>query len=364
MRQALVVNCIPLRRYVMPAFNHARAASPRHREREMGHMTNLSIVIPVYNSEKTIGSLCSSLMLLYTHRYHLEIVLVNDGSRDSSEAICRALQADNPNTITYIKLAKNFGEHNAVMAGLHHVSGDYCVIMDDDFQNPPAEVGKLVEELAKGYDVVYAQYDNKRDAWYRNFGSWFNDKMAGIVLDKPHDLYLSSFKALNRFLVKELVKHTEPEPYIDGIILRITDNVGTVRLEHAPRAASKSGYTFGRLFALWGNMVMSYSMVPLRLIGMTGILLIIGGVVYLIVKEHDDIGTYSSLSDYESLMFANLVFRGMVLLAISIVGEYIGRIYRAFSSDPQFVVRDRQMAVHTMREKVSVLKRRGDTDGR
>lgn len=321
-------------------------------------MKTLSIVIPVFNSEKTIGHLCSTLIGLYSRTYRLEIVLVNDGSKDSSDAVCRSLHADHGDTITYVKLAKNFGEHNAVMAGLNHATGEYCIVMDDDFQNPPAEVGKLVEEISKGYDVVYAQYDEKRDAWHRNLGSWFNDRMAGIVLDKPRDLYLSSFKILNRFLVKELVKHTEPEPYIDGIILRITDNVGKVRIEHAMRAASTSGYTLGKLFALWGNMVMSYSMVPLRLIGMTGILLIAVGVVYGAIKAYDDVGAYANLSNYESLMFANMIFRGMVLVAFSIVGEYVGRIYLQFKQDPQFVVRERLPLKRHTAEQIVYLKER------
>lgn len=321
-------------------------------------MKTLSIVIPVFNSDKTIGHLCSTLIGLYAHRFRLEIILVNDGSRDSSDVVCRSLHSDHVDTITYVKLAKNFGEHSAVMAGLNHAAGEYCVIMDDDFQNPPAEVGKLVEALAQGYDVVYAQYDTKRDAWHRNLGSWFNGKMAGIVLKKPRGLYLSSFKALNRFLVKEIVKHTEPEPYIDGIILRITDNVGTVRLEHAERVASSSGYTLGKLFALWGNMVMSYSMVPLRLIGITGMLFIVVGAAYGAIKTYDDIGANAKLTNYESLMFANMVFRGMILVAFSIVGEYVGRIYLQFKRDPQFVVREVVSAKKKASEQIAYLKER------
>jgi undecaprenyl-phosphate 4-deoxy-4-formamido-L-arabinose transferase len=321
-------------------------------------MKTLSIVIPVFNSEKTVGHLSTSLINLYASSYRLEIVLVNDGSRDSSDVVCRNLHEHYPDTITYLKLAKNFGEHSAVMAGLNHASGEYCVVMDDDFQNPPSEVGKLVEELSRGYDVVYAQYDAKRDAWYRNFGSRFNNMMAGMVLKKPKGLYLSSFKALNRFLVKEIVKHAEPEPYLDGIILRITDNIGAVRIEHAVRASSRSGYTFGKLIGLWGNMVMSYSMVPLRLIGMIGLLLVVVGAVYGAIKAYDDVGMHARLTDYESLMFANVVFRGMILLAISIVGEYIGRLYLSFSRDPQFVVRERLSSTRKASDHIAYLKER------
>jgi len=321
-------------------------------------MKTLSVVIPVYNSETTIGHLCSALMGLYAQTFRLEIILVNDGSTDSSDVVCRSLQRGHEDTITYLKLARNFGEHCAVMAGLNHATGDFCVVMDDDFQNPPSEVGKLVGEIQKGYDVVYAQYEVKRDAWHRNLGSWFNDKMAGFILNKPRGLYLSSFKVLNRFLVKEIIKHTEPEPYLDGIILRITDNVGRIQIAHAVRLAGKSGYTPAKLFALWGNMVMSYSMVPLRLIGLTGILLMVVGTLYGIVKAYDEIGSQARLSNYESLMFANTVFRGMVLFAFSIVGEYVGRIYLLFNRDPQFVVRERLSVKKKAADQIAYLRER------
>lgn len=321
-------------------------------------MTTLSIVIPVYNAERTIGHLCATLIGLYRSRYALEIVLVNDGSADSTDVVCRQLHRDHPEAVTYIRLSKNFGEHNAVMAGLNHVQGDYCVIMDDDFQNPPAEVEKLLSEIAKGYDVVYARYENKRDPWFRNIGSWLNDKMANIILRKPPALYLSSFKIMNRFLVKEITRNTGPEPYLDAIILRTTDSISTVAISHAKRPHGVSGYSMRKLFAVWSSMVMSYSMVPLRIIGMTGLVLVVIGIAYGVYKAYDDIGKGVNLSDYESLIFANIIFRGLVLLAISIVGEYIGRIHLALSRDPQYVVRERLDAKRPAANAVAYLKER------
>lgn len=319
-------------------------------------MRSLSIVIPIYNAEKTIGSLCATLISLYRRAYRLELVLVNDGSGDSSDAVCSALHAQYGDTITYVKLARNFGEHNAVMAGLHHATGDYCVVMDDDFQNPPAEVDRLIQELEKGYDVVYAQYRSKKDSLYRNLGSWLNDRMATVILGKPRDLYLSSFKIMNRFVVNEIVKYTSPEPYIDAIILRITNNIGATPIEHARRTDGSSGYTFRKLIALWGNMVVSFSMAPLRVIGMIGAAISIFGFGYGLIKAYDDLGTHASLSDYESLMAANMVFRGLVMLAVSIVGEYVGRIYMMLSRDPQFVVRQCHSALPKQNIEGSVVQ--------
>ncbi len=305
-------------------------------------MIALSIVIPVYNGAMTIESLCNTLIGLYSRDYDLEIVLVNDYSSDSSDLVCRRLHEQYGQIVTYIKLARNFGEHNAIMAGLNNVTGAYCVIMDDDFQNPPEEVGRMVDEILKGYDVVYTDYSVKNDSAFRNFGSMVNDRMANIVLHKPAGLYLSSFKVINRFLVDEIIKYTGPDPYIDAIILRSTANIGRLEVRHDQRRHGRSGYTLGKLISLWGNMVVSYSLIPLRVIGIIGFLLasyglIKGGHVLLdsLVPAVDE------LSEYETLTSVTAFFRGFQMLAISVVGEYVGRIYLALNNDPQFVIREK-----------------------
>ena len=305
-------------------------------------MTRLSIVIPVYNAEKTIESLCKTLLDLYGETYRLEIVLVNDNSRDSTHVVCTRLHREHPETVTYVRLARNFGEHCAVMAGLNNVTGELCVIMDDDFQNPPEEIGRLVAEIEKGFDVVYSSYPVKRDSLFRNLGSRLNDRMANVILHKPADLYLSSFKIMNRFLVDEIVKYTGPDPYIDAIILRATAHIGKVEIRHDERRHGRSGYTFGKLVSLWGNMVVSFSLVPLRIIGFLGLVmtvigLSVGGVTlsaYLAPGGYDP-------TEYERLNSVIMFFRGLQLLFIGVVGEYVGRIYQALNHDPQYVVRER-----------------------
>lgn len=303
-------------------------------------MTRLSIVIPVYNAEKTIESLCNTLIDLYAKTFTLEIVLVNDYSKDSTDIICQRLHQQHTDIITYIRLAKNFGEHNAVMAGLHQVTGDFCVIMDDDFQNPPEEISHLVEEIRQGYDVVYSQYPLKNDSRFRNLGSSMNDTMATMILKKPADLYLSSFKIMNRFLVNEIIKYTASDPYIDAIILRSTANIGKTVVRHDQRRHGRSGYTLKKLIALWGNMVVSYSLIPLRILGIVGLLMSIYGVF----KAGHALVAYwmpsaTDPSEYQTLVATTAFFRGFQMLAISVVGEYIGRIYLSLNSDPQFVVR-------------------------
>lgn len=186
-------------------------------------------MIPVYNGAVTIGQLVDTIVAgLSPH--NLQVVLVNDGSKDNSHQVCEEIFHKYPSVVTYLRLARNFGEHNAVMAGLRHATGDYAVIMDDDFQNPPEEITRLVQEASSGdFDVVYSFYDEKKHHWFRNLGSTFNGWVAHFMLNKPKGLYLSSFKCLNRFLIKEIVKYDAPFPYIDGLILSLTDNIGTVR---------------------------------------------------------------------------------------------------------------------------------------
>lgn len=323
-------------------------------------MVTLSIVIPVYNGEKTVEPLCTSLVYLYGKRYRLQIILVNDGSKDGSDDRCRSLQAAYPEIIQYIKLSRNFGEHNAVMAGLNQVTGDYCVVMDDDLQNPPEEVGRLVAEAQKGYDVVYARYEDKKDSLFRNMGSVFNDKIATALLKKPSSLYLSSFKILNRFLYKEVIKYVGPTPYVDAIILRITDNIGSLLVEHCKRKKSKSGYTLGKLVSLWGNMIVSYSLYPLRVIGIVGILLMLIGVIYGLYKAFDDLNIYGNLTHFEALMSANLFFRGLLMAAVSVLGEYVGRIYLMVNKDPQFVIRERIGGAAVQKPVASLQEYRGE----
>ncbi len=304
-------------------------------------MTSLSIVIPVYNAEKTISELCRELISILASHYCLDIVLVNDCSPDNSDVVCRNIHDEFPQIITCIRLSRNFSEHNAVMAGLHHAQGDYIVIMDDDFQNPPEEVPKLVDEIRKGYDVVYSQYSEKQDGLFRNISSYLNGTMARVVLSKPSNLYLSSFKVINRFLKNEIIKYSGPHPYLDAIILRSTCNIGTVLIRHDQRKTGRSGYTLKKLVALWGNMIVSCSLIPLRFIGITGAILTILGLYTVMDDMFRDIHPhFTSPSDIEKLTSMTMFFRGFQLLATSIVGEYVGRIYLKLIAEPQFIIRD------------------------
>lgn len=314
-------------------------------------MTSLSIVIPVFNAEKTIGRLCRTLISHLADRCQLEIVLVNDFSRDRSDAVCRELKSEFPDAIQYVRLSRNFGEHNAVMAGLNQANGDYIIIMDDDFQNPPEEVSKLFAEIQKGFDVVYCRYPAKKDNLFRNLCSYLNGKMARVILHKPANLYLSSFKAINRFLLNEIIANKSPYPYLDAIILKSTGNIGIVEADHHERREGRSGYTLRKLLALWGDMVVGYSLAPLRVIALLGLILSLMGLysmVDMLIRDlHPGI---SDLSHAEELTSVIRFFRGLQLLAIGVLGEYIGRIYMRLNKEPQYIIRE---LVETRTEHVS-----------
>lgn len=300
----------------------------------------ISIVIPVYNGAASIGPLVTHLVdILGTNA--LQIVLVNDGSPDTSDEICRALHHRFAETVTYVHLAKNFGEHNAVMAGLQHARGDYVVIMDDDFQNPPEEVIRLIEHAyVYAHDIVYTYYPRKRHHWFRNLGSRLNDLVANLMLDKPRDLYLSSFKCLSRFTVGEILKYPGPFPYIDGLALRCTRNIGKLEVRHEPRREGRSNYTFRKLVHLWLNMFVNFSVMPLRvstLMGLTfgaaGFLMGIWVFVEKMVRPDVPVG-------WPSVIVAIVLFSSVQLVMLGLMGEYLGRLFLSNNQTPQYVVRE------------------------
>jgi len=302
--------------------------------------TKITIVIPVYNSEDTIETLVLQLVAELSDLYSLEIVLVNDGSTDDSERICINLFDQYPSVIRFYSLAKNVGEHNAVMAGLNHVSGDYIVIMDDDFQNPISEVIKLVQAGIKSdNDVIYTFYEKKRHALWRNAGSRFNDKVANMMLEKPKDLYLSSFKLINRFLVKEIIKYELPFPYIDGLILRTTDKIGKIKVEHQERLDGQSGYTVRKLIRLWLNMFTNFSILPLRVSIFIGFVFSFMGLLLGINTVFEKIANPNLPLGWASLIIITCIFAGVQLIALGMIGEYVGRIFLSQNRKPQFTIR-------------------------
>ena len=300
----------------------------------------ISIAIPVYNSENSIARVVEELIETLTSHYDLEIILVNDCSSDNSEKVCIDIFNKYPHVVNFYSLSKNVGEHNAVMAALNHVTGEYVVIMDDDFQNPINEVLRLIQHIAEhDYDVIYTWYDKKQHSFLRNIGSKINDKVANIMLKKPKDLYLSSFKAINRFITDEIIKYDLPFPYIDGLILRTTSNIGTLKVLHQKRETGKSGYTLQKLIRLWMNMFINFSILPLRLSVFVGFIFAAFGFGLGIYAVVDKILHPALPMGYTTLAILISVFGGIQLIAIGLVGEYLGRAFLSQNKRPQYSIR-------------------------
>src|SRR5438105_8114188 len=299
----------------------------------------LSIVIPVYNGAASIAELVHALEKLRIEGGH-EIILVNDGSPDDSLDVCWSLVDRARVPITLIKLARNFREHHTGMAGHRNASGADVITMDDDLQNPPEEVERLLAfTQGSGKEVIYTFYDDKRHPIWRNLGSRFANRVADFVLEKPRGLYLSSFRCMSAFVVREITRYEGPFPYVDGLILQVTHDIDRLMVRHLPRAAGRSNYSLRRLMRLWASMFVNFSVMPLRVSTITGFVLSgMGALAGAMVIE--EALTSSPPAGWASLMAAVLLLSGVQLVILGIVGEYLGRLYLTANGKPQSVIKE------------------------
>ena len=288
----------------------------------------LSVVVPVYNGAKTIVQLVETLQVVL-QQYDFEIILINDGSPDDSEKVCKILEAKNSN-LKFYSLRKNFGEFNAVMCGLNHVEGKYAVIIDDDFQNPPSEIIKMVDKAQSGnFDVVYSYYYEKKHNFFRNFGSWIVNRLTTSLLQKPSDLYLSSFKLINFEIVQEIIKYKGPYPYIDALIFRVTNNVGKIQVQHNSRLEGESNYTLKRLITLFMTILFGYSILPARIIFTIGIFSLLLSIVIIILF------VFGIISDCG--IFIYIFLGGVQLTSLGVIGEYVSKAFLSQNQAPQYI---------------------------
>jgi len=303
-------------------------------------MLALSFVIPMYNSAATIGSLVHDLEKLSVDGGH-EIILVNDGSADTTSSVCRDLVRGARVPITLIEHARNFGEHNAVLTGWRHARGAYVVNLDDDGQNPPEEAVRLFQHAqSKQLDVVFGHYDVKQHSWFRNLGSWFTNRMTDWALDKPPGFYLSSFRCVSAFVVREVIAYSGPYPYIDGLLLQVTQRIDSITVRHDPRRAGQSGYTLRRLVRLWLSAWVNFSVLPLRIATIVGLLTAGAGLIAFGIVVWLWYMNAGPPSGWGSIMATVLVFSGTQLVILGLMGEYMGRMFLTVSQRPQSVVRD------------------------
>jgi undecaprenyl-phosphate 4-deoxy-4-formamido-L-arabinose transferase len=304
-------------------------------------MKKISFIIPCYRSEKTLPKVIAEIdgKMQQLAQYEYDIFLVNDCSPDNTFGVIRKLCEERSN-IKGINFARNFGQHAALMAGLRHSDGDYVVCLDDDGQTPADEVDKLLAKLDEGYDAVYAKYEHKQHSTFRNLGSKVNELMTRVMLDKPAELYISSYFAVKRFVVEDMIKYENSYPYVIGLVLRATRNITNVVVNHREREEGSSGYTLGKLLNLWFNGFTAFSVKPLRIATGIGSLAAVLGFlygVYTIIKRFVNPDVPMGFS---AIMSAVVFFGGMIMIMLGLIGEYIGRIYISMNNSPQYVIRE------------------------
>ena len=301
----------------------------------------ISFVISCYRSEKTLGGVIEEIQSTMPEIGHdYEIILVNDCSPDNTFEVIRELASKNKN-ILGINLAKNFGQHSALMAGMRHSTGDVVVCLDDDGQTPANEVGKLLGKLEEGYDVCYASYGKKQHSGFRNFGSKVNELMTRIMLGKPKNLKVSSYFAAKRFIVDDMLRYEQSYAYVIGLVLRATKNVCNVEVNHRARTEGTSGYTLTKLISLWLNGFTAFSIKPLRIASGVGCFCAVSGFLYGIYTIIKKLVLVDVQAGFSAMMAALVFIGGMIMIMLGMIGEYIGRIYICMNSSPQYVIKEK-----------------------
>ena len=304
-------------------------------------MTKVSFVIPCYRSEHTVAAVAAEIekTMAALPRYTWELVLVNDCSPDGTFRVIREL-AEQDARITAVDLAKNFGQHAALMCGMRHTDGDVVVCLDDDGQTPADEVGKLLEKIDEGYDVVYASYQVKQENGFRRFGSDVNRRMTEIMLSKPKELELTSYFAARRFIIDEMLRYEHCYPYVMGLVMRSTKRICNVPVQHRARETGSSGYTLSKLLGLWMNGFTSFSVKPLRIAAYAGAFTALLGFVYALVAVIRYLTVHMAPQGWTTTTVLLLIVGGLNLLMLGLVGEYVGRVFMCVNATPQYVERE------------------------
>lgn len=304
----------------------------------------LSIVIPVYRSEKILPALVEQIddaLKTAAQIRDYEVILVNDGSPDGSWQVIEKL-CGRYRQVKGIDLRKNTGQHNAIMAGLNHATGRVVVMMDDDLQHSPKNIRDLHAKINEGYDVCYAKFKERRHSLWKIWGSKLNDLAAVVMLGKPKNLYLSPFKAINNDVKNEIIKYSGAFAYVDGLILMVTNSIATIEVDHYERHEGKGNYSFVKGVTLWMKMATNFSIVPLRIVSILGLISSIVGFLLAVALTIKKITMNVPVQGWSSLIVTILIMGGIQLIALGAIGEYLGRAYININKKPQYVIRSKR----------------------
>lgn len=313
----------------------------------------VSIVIPCYNSERTIEKVVELCVQEFQQLdgYECEFVLVNDFSRDQTyAAICRA--AEKYPCVKGINLAKNFGQHNAIMAGLHYAEGDYIIGMDDDLQTHPSQIPALLHKMEEGYDVVFGIFRQRKFNWFKNLTSKISSFIMWHFVDRPKGLEASNYWMIRKYVRDEVIQYTSYNLYLSMLFFRTTGNVANVEIEHFSREEGTSNYTFRKGFKLFMSFI-NFTVIPLRMATILGVLFSICGLLMALIMIIQKLLDPTIVVGWTSLMCAMLIFFGISFLMLGIIGEYMGKLILNMNRTPQYVIRDTVNAVPDREERLA-----------
>lgn len=307
----------------------------------MKPISKISFVIPCYRSEKTIGGVIDEIesVMKGLSKYSYEIICVNDGSPDNTGGVLEELSSRDEH-IVFCELARNFGQDGALMAGFHLVSGDLIICLDDDGQNPAEYIPDFINKIDEGYDLVFAKYRKRKFNWIKNAGSAFNRWCSIHLTGTPKDIYINSYFAARRYVIEEVRKTRNPAPYVLGQVSTVTRRMANIDVEHRKREVGHSNYSMSRMIKLWADNLFAFSIIPIQISRWIGVVLTFFGFIFLVYTIIMYFFDPTVPLGWSSLMSVMLIFGGIILLAIGIMGEYIGRIYMLGNKNPQFVVRE------------------------
>lgn len=320
----------------------------------MEEIKKLSFIIPCYGSEKTVGIVIKEIdeVVSKNDKYDYEIVAVNDHSPDNVWNVLKEIAKTN-SKVKLINLAKNMNRPGALMAGMSKVTGDYIILMDDDGQCPMENLWNLIKPLEEGHDVSIAKYPTYKQSKFKSFGTIVNRKMTEIIMEKPKDLSFTNFSAMKRYIVEEIIKYKNPYPYMTGLLLRTTSDIVNVEMEERERITGNTNFTFKKMLNLWINGFTAFSIKPLRISTVIGVITAAIGFIYgLYIIIHKLFLHSTVLQGYSSMMAVLLFIGGIIMMMLGMIGEYIGRIYISINNSPQYVIK----------ETVNMNKEQGEKD--
>jgi glycosyltransferase involved in cell wall biosynthesis len=297
-----------------------------------------SIAVPVFNSSSTLNELFTRLSgIMEGQDKGWEVIFIDDGSQDDSWKVLTELKSSNPDHITAIRLRKNFGQHNATFCGFNFMKGQWLITLDDDLQNPPEEILKLISaQQEMDADLVYGVYEKKHHSYARNVGSNYI-KRTSRILGRPGEG--SAFRLISRDIVQKLLMHHQNFIFIDELLHWYTDNIIFVNVLHERRKNKKSGYGTRKLWGLVTNLMIYYTSLPLKLMTYGGLIssafFMVLSLIFIINKIFFNV----PIPGYTSIIVAILFSTSLILFCLGIIGEYLSRIYMVQNRKPPYAIK-------------------------